>query len=88
VSAVAASTWLERTDSSRQRYGSLLGYAKSGEILALLACALVENLGYRQLTLWMRVRGLWDWWRGATGWEKFERKGFDRAHAPAPQAPR
>jgi cellulose synthase/poly-beta-1,6-N-acetylglucosamine synthase-like glycosyltransferase len=88
VSAVAASTWLERTDASRQRYGSLLGYAKGGEILALIACALVENLGYRQLTLWMRVRGLWDWWRGATGWEKFERKGFDRAQAPAPQTPR
>ncbi len=79
VSAVAASTWLERTSPGQRRYGSLLGYGNGRELVTMLGCALIENFGYRQYTLWMRMRGVWDWWRGASGWDKFERKGFSAA---------
>lgn len=76
VSAVVTAAWSERT----RRYGvsgrSLLRYRERRHIAILLAFALLENLGYRQLTLWWRIRGIWDCYFGKTGWEKFERKGF------------
>ena len=30
-----------------------------------------------------RLRGLWNAWRGKTGWEKFARVGFREGVAPA-----
>ena len=38
--------------------------------------ALVENLGYRQMTVYWRLRGLWKFMRGRKEWGKMERKGF------------
>ncbi len=38
--------------------------------------ALVENIGYRQLTVYWRLRGLWKFLRGRKDWGKMERKGF------------
>jgi cellulose synthase/poly-beta-1,6-N-acetylglucosamine synthase-like glycosyltransferase len=38
--------------------------------------ALVENLGYRQLTVFWRLRGLWKFMRGKKDWGTMERKGF------------
>lgn len=52
-------------------------------MLILLLYAVLENFGYRQLTLYWRVRGLWDAWRGKTGWEKFARVGFREGVVPA-----
>jgi len=49
-----------------------------------LLYAVLENLGYRQLTLYWRLRGLWDAWRGKTGWEKFGRVGFRPREVAAP----
>ncbi|HWL40367.1 MAG TPA: glycosyltransferase [Gemmatimonadaceae bacterium] len=44
---------------------------------ALLFCwALLENLGYRQLTVVWRLRGLWKFLRGRKEWGAMERKGF------------
>jgi hypothetical protein len=51
-------------------------------VFILLAYAVMENLGFRQLTVYWRLRGLWDAWRGKTGWEKFERVGFRPREAP------
>ena len=45
-------------------------------MLLLLAYAVLENVGFRQLTLYWRLRGLLDAWRGKTDWEKFGRLGF------------
>ncbi len=43
----------------------------------LLFCwALVENLGYRQLTVYWRLRGVWKFLRGRKDWGAMERKGF------------
>ena len=38
--------------------------------------ALMENLGYRQLTVYWRLRGLWKFLRGKKDWGVMERKGF------------
>jgi cellulose synthase/poly-beta-1,6-N-acetylglucosamine synthase-like glycosyltransferase len=38
--------------------------------------ALMENLGYRQMTVYWRLRGLWKFLRGKKDWGVMERKGF------------
>ena len=43
--------------------------------------ALMENLGYRQLTVYWRLRGLWKFLLGRKDWGAMERRGFQ---APAP----
>lgn len=52
--------------------------------LWLLLWALLENLGYRQLTVLWRLRGLYKFWRGRTEWGTMERRGFATA-ATTPQ---
>jgi cellulose synthase/poly-beta-1,6-N-acetylglucosamine synthase-like glycosyltransferase len=42
----------------------------------LFSWALIENLGYRQLTVYWRLRGLWKFIRGRKDWGVMERKGF------------
>jgi len=42
----------------------------------LLATALLENFGYRQLTVWWRLQGIFDWLRGKEGWGSMKRKGI------------
>ena len=44
--------------------------------------ALLENLGYRQLTVYWRLRGLWKFLRGKKDWGTMERKGFRPLTAP------
>jgi cellulose synthase/poly-beta-1,6-N-acetylglucosamine synthase-like glycosyltransferase len=44
--------------------------------------ALLENLGYRQLTVYWRLRGLWKFLRGRKDWGAMERKGFRPLTAP------
>ena len=51
-------------------------YPKTSDLLKLVAAAFLENFGYRQLTVWWRVKGSWDYVRGKTAWGKTERKGF------------
>jgi cellulose synthase/poly-beta-1,6-N-acetylglucosamine synthase-like glycosyltransferase len=38
--------------------------------------ALIENLGYRQMTVYWRLRGVWKFLRGRKDWGSMERKGF------------
>jgi cellulose synthase/poly-beta-1,6-N-acetylglucosamine synthase-like glycosyltransferase len=40
--------------------------------------ALMENLGYRQMTVYWRLRGLWKFLRGRKDWGVMERKGFQK----------
>ena len=44
--------------------------------------ALMENLGYRQMTVYWRLRGLWKFLRGSKDWGAMERKGFKPLAAP------
>jgi cellulose synthase/poly-beta-1,6-N-acetylglucosamine synthase-like glycosyltransferase len=52
----------------------------------LLGWALMENLGYRQLTVYWRLRGFWKFLRGRKDWGKMERKGFHPLPASGPRA--
>jgi cellulose synthase/poly-beta-1,6-N-acetylglucosamine synthase-like glycosyltransferase len=46
------------------------------EVGRMLAYAVLENFGYRQLVDWWRLRGLWDVVRRRQGWGEMRRKGF------------
>jgi cellulose synthase/poly-beta-1,6-N-acetylglucosamine synthase-like glycosyltransferase len=58
-------------------------YDRFVDRVLLIGWALVENLGYRQLTVVWRLQGLYRYLRGRTDWGKMERKGF----APAAGKP-
>jgi cellulose synthase/poly-beta-1,6-N-acetylglucosamine synthase-like glycosyltransferase len=60
-------------DLSFQRFPRL------GQVIRLVVYGFVENFGYRQLTLWWRVRGMYDYWRGKKGWGEMRRRGFSKA---------
>lgn len=59
-------------------------YPRWTDLAVGLAAAVVENLGYRQLTLWWRLQGLWAELRGRPQvWGRMTRAGFDPAALPA-----
>jgi cellulose synthase/poly-beta-1,6-N-acetylglucosamine synthase-like glycosyltransferase len=64
-------------------------YPRWRELLTLNLYAIAENFGYRQLTLWWRLKGTIDWIRGQKQWGAQQRQGFGGGTgtaAPAPQA--
>jgi cellulose synthase/poly-beta-1,6-N-acetylglucosamine synthase-like glycosyltransferase len=83
VFAVLLGAWRFRYGLADRLQGRLLPFSRRGEVLTLLLYAVLDNFGYRQLTLYWRLRGLWDAWRGKTAWEKFGRVGFRPGEAPA-----
>jgi cellulose synthase/poly-beta-1,6-N-acetylglucosamine synthase-like glycosyltransferase len=58
-------------------------YPRVRNLMILLAAAVLENLGYRQVITFWRLQGLIDVARGGKGWGHMERKGFQSAPAPA-----
>jgi cellulose synthase/poly-beta-1,6-N-acetylglucosamine synthase-like glycosyltransferase len=50
-------------------------YPKASDMAVLVGAAVLENLGYRQLTVWWRVRAFWEYWRGDLSWGAMERRG-------------
>jgi hypothetical protein len=63
-------------------------YQRGRPLALLLGYALVESLGYRQLTAWWRVQGLWRAMTRESGWGEMSRKGYADGLAAAPPAPR
>ncbi|BAS10561.1 glycosyl transferase [Arthrobacter sp. Hiyo4] len=53
-------------------------YQRWSDLLLLLFWSIVEGIGYRQLTVVWRLRGLWRYWRGKTDWGTMSRKGFGK----------
>lgn len=51
-------------------------YPRPGDKAWLVLWAALEHFGYRQLTVWWRLRGLVSYLRGARGWGAMERRGF------------
>ena len=51
-------------------------YEQVNDRLILLGWALLENCGYRQLTVFWRLKGLIKFLRGKTDWGVMERRGF------------
>ena len=60
-------------DLAFRRYPSVLDLAR------LLVGAVLENFGFRQLTVWWRVRAFWEYFRGDLSWGAMERKGMGAA---------
>jgi cellulose synthase/poly-beta-1,6-N-acetylglucosamine synthase-like glycosyltransferase len=50
-------------------------YPRLRDLGLLLGGAILENLGYRQLTVWWRVRAFWEYFRGDLSWGVMERRG-------------
>ena len=51
-------------------------YRSARDIGLLLLMTVAENLGYRQLTVWWRLRGVWKFLRKDTSWGVMTRTGF------------
>jgi cellulose synthase/poly-beta-1,6-N-acetylglucosamine synthase-like glycosyltransferase len=81
--AVLVGAWRFRFGLADRLQRGLLPFSRRRDVVILLLYAVMENLGFRQLTLYWRLRGLWDAWRGKTGWEKFARVGFREGANPA-----
>jgi cellulose synthase/poly-beta-1,6-N-acetylglucosamine synthase-like glycosyltransferase len=58
-------------------------YPRISDLLRLALLGIVENFGYRQLSMWWRLRGTIDFCRGASGWGAMPRQGFQRAGSPS-----
>jgi cellulose synthase/poly-beta-1,6-N-acetylglucosamine synthase-like glycosyltransferase len=59
-------------------------YPKLRQFAALVAVSLVEAVGYRQLTLFWRLEGLYDYCRGNKSWGTMKRVGFTQS-TPKPE---
>jgi hypothetical protein len=76
--AVLTGAWRFRFGLADRLQRGLLPFSRKRDVLILLLYAVLENLpfSFRHITLYWRMRGLWDAWRGKTTWEKFARVGF------------
>ena len=54
-------------------------YSSVKDLARLLVAAVLENFGFRQLTVWWRVRAFVEYWRGDLSWGAMERRGMVRA---------
>jgi hypothetical protein len=54
-------------------------YPKARDMAVLVGAAALEHLGYRQLTVWWRIRAFWEYWRGDLSWGAMERRGVGAA---------
>lgn len=59
-------------------------YERVDDRLRMLPWAVLESLGYRQLTVIWRLRGLIRFLRGRTDWGSMTRRGFATEHEAAP----
>ncbi|HJU73017.1 MAG TPA: glycosyltransferase family 2 protein, partial [Gemmatimonadaceae bacterium] len=51
-------------------------YRRPADSLRLAFFAFIEPLGYRQLTVWFRLKAFWRYMRGDRSWGKMQREGF------------
>lgn len=58
-------------------------YDHQKDRLLLVLWTVLENLGYRQLTVVWRIRGMVKYLRGNTSWGAMERRGFKAQRPPA-----
>jgi cellulose synthase/poly-beta-1,6-N-acetylglucosamine synthase-like glycosyltransferase len=54
-------------------------YPSVWDLGRLLVGAVLENFGFRQLTVWWRVRAFWEYLRGDLSWGAMERRGVGAA---------
>jgi cellulose synthase/poly-beta-1,6-N-acetylglucosamine synthase-like glycosyltransferase len=58
-------------------------YPRFGDLVRLLGVAVTENIGYRQLSTYWRLRGMVSKLTGAKAWGAMERKGFQQPSSGA-----
>jgi cellulose synthase/poly-beta-1,6-N-acetylglucosamine synthase-like glycosyltransferase len=58
-------------------------YPRVGDFLRLCLFAVLENFGYRQLTVWFRLQAFWKYARGNHSWGVQRREGFAAVAARA-----
>jgi cellulose synthase/poly-beta-1,6-N-acetylglucosamine synthase-like glycosyltransferase len=51
-------------------------YPRIRDLLILILLSVVENFGYRQITVWWRIKAFWDYARGVKTWGTMQRIGF------------
>ena len=51
-------------------------YPQPTDLALLLSIGILENFGYRQLTILWRLKGIFDFFTGKKGWGEMKRKGF------------
>jgi cellulose synthase/poly-beta-1,6-N-acetylglucosamine synthase-like glycosyltransferase len=61
-------------------------YPRFRDLMLMCLFALVESLGYRQMTVWFRLQAFWKFIRKDHGWGAMQRQGF-LPKPPAPPAP-
>jgi cellulose synthase/poly-beta-1,6-N-acetylglucosamine synthase-like glycosyltransferase len=52
-------------------------YTKFTDLLKMFMYSLLENIGYRQVTVFWRLKGFWNYFRGVKNWNKTKRVGFN-----------
>jgi hypothetical protein len=61
-------------------------YSRFGDFLRMLWYAVAEPFGYRQITVYWRLKGFWNALRGLRHWGEMRRTGFTgTSPGPAPR---
>ena len=68
--------WSEPTAHHDYRGHTLLAEMRARDKALLVLYSVLENFGFRQLSIVWRLKGMLDYLRRKKGWEKFERIGF------------
>jgi cellulose synthase/poly-beta-1,6-N-acetylglucosamine synthase-like glycosyltransferase len=55
---------------------AFMRFRRPRDLAWLVWWSVAENLGYRQMTVYWRLRGLWKYMRGRSDWGAMTRKGF------------
>jgi cellulose synthase/poly-beta-1,6-N-acetylglucosamine synthase-like glycosyltransferase len=61
-------------------------YTRAADVARLLLFAVIEPLGFRQMTVWFRLKSFWYHFKGVKSWGQMTREGFGGAR-PAASAP-
>jgi cellulose synthase/poly-beta-1,6-N-acetylglucosamine synthase-like glycosyltransferase len=87
VLSLMVAFWSEPGDPHEVHGKPLLASLPARQMALLLLYCIIENFGYRQMTIRWRFKGLVDYLRGKKSWEKFERIGFGDAPAATAAQP-
>lgn len=53
-------------------------YRHTSDYVRLIGFAIIENFGYRQMTVWFRLQSFWRYFRGVQSWGAMTREGFSK----------
>ena len=74
---VPKNSWdLDVTGRATTRLAAGVGYRRVGDLARLLLFATLETFGYRQRTVWWRLKAFATVWRRRQVWGEMVRKGF------------